>query len=318
VEDTDAEAGAAGVVEVRQPSPRGMSVRPRGQDVSAGEVVLGAATTLTPGALALAAAAGHARLPVIRAPRVAVLSSGDELRSADDFDDVMAGLAVPESNGPALVASVRASGAAALGMGIARDDERDIREKVGAALGADVLITSGGASVGEADLLKRVLETMGLQIDFWRVRIRPGSPFSLGRLPREGGGYLPVLGLPGNPASAFVTFQLFVRPLILTLAGHRWVHRRVITATAAETLESTPRLTHFHRIVLSGPPEAREVRLAGHQASGLVRSLAVAHGLAVVPEGRAAVHAGDPVEVILLDDAPGASDSAGYRAAVTR
>ena len=311
VEDTDEEE-EPGTVVIRSDRDAGRHVRPGGQDMSAGEMVLEAGSTLSPGALAVAAALGHPLLPVHRRPVVAVLSSGDELRGPHDFDDVIAGRGIPETNGTAMAAAIRAIGADTLELGIALDEESDIRRRVAEARGADLLITSGGASMGEADLFKRVLEEEGLTIDFWRVRMRPGSPLSLGHLPRPNGPSLPVLGLPGNPASAFVTFQIFARPFVLRLGGHARVHRRVVVAEAAEHLASTPRLTHFHRITLSEDFRRPQVRLAGHPGSGLVRGLAMAQGLAVVPEGVAAVEEGEPVAVILLDDAPGATSQVGF------
>jgi len=312
VEETDSESGTPGIVEIRSAPDPGRHVRPGGQDMIAGREVLRAGTTLTPGALAVVAALGHPTLPVVRPPRVAILSTGDELRSIEDFADVVEGRGIPEVNGPALLAATRSVGAEGVALGIARDDEADVRRAIESATEADLLVTSGGASMGEADLLKRVLETMGFRLDFWRVRIRPGSPFSFGWLPREGMDDLPVLGLPGNPASAFVTFQIFARPMILRLAGHDRVHRRVIVATAGEDLQSTPRLTHFHRVGVGGPPEAPVARLAGHQGSGLVQSLGAADGLAIVPEGLSVVRGGEAVEVMLLDDGPGISDAAHF------
>jgi molybdopterin molybdotransferase len=310
VEETDAESGAPGIVEIRAAPDPGRHVRPRGQDMEEGEAVLPAGTTLTPGALAVVAALGHATVPVVRLPRVAILSTGDELRSIEDFEDVVEGRGVPEVNGPLLLAATRSCGALGVPLGIARDDESDLQRAIEAATNADLLVTSGGASMGEADLLKRALESMGFRLDFWRVRIRPGSPFGFGWLPRRGEADLPVLGLPGNPASAFVTFQLFARPAILRLAGHEHIHRRVIVATAGEDLRSTPRLTHFHRVRIEGPPAAPVVRLAGHQGSGLVQSLGRADGLAIVLEGRSVVRKGESVEVMLLDDGPGGTESA--------
>lgn len=301
VEHTDAEAGQPGWIVVRRGSDAGRNVRPGGQDMTEGEEVLTPGTTMAPGPIGVAAALGRFEVAVHRRPRVAVLSNGDELRGPGRFDDVVQGRGIPETNGPTLAAAVREMGGEAIELGIARDDPDDIRKRVGDALAADVLVTSGGASMGEADLLKRVLEDMGLEVDFWRVRIRPGSPFSLARLPRKDGDSLPVLGLPGNPASAFVTFEVFVRPFLRRLAGHRRVRRRTIRAVAGEPLRSTRRLTHFHRVTLDEGRYPPVARLAGHQNSGLVRSLALADGLAVVREG-GGVPEGGPVNVILLGD----------------
>ena len=309
VEHTDAEAGAAGTVEVRTDDDRGRHIRPAGQDMRAGEELLGAGTVLTPGAVAVAAALGHATVPVVRPPRVSILSTGDELRTVEGFDDVVAGRGIPDTNGPMLGAAVEACGAEAVSLGVARDRREGIRDRLRRALETDLLLTTGGASMGTGDLLKRVMEEEGLEVDFWRVRIRPGSPFSLARLPRPGGPPLPVLGLPGNPASAFVTFQVFARPLLLQMAGHARIHRRTVEARAGETISSTPRLTHFHRVTLSRDPSGGRrpvAALAGHPSSGLVRSLGRAHGLGIVPEGMTAVEPGESLEVVLLDDAPGA------------
>jgi molybdopterin molybdotransferase len=312
VEDTDAEHEEAGVVVVRSDRDLGRHVRPAGQDMRRGEVAVSRGASVTPGVIAVAAALGLETLPVQPRPRVAVLSSGEELRGPGDYDDVIAGRGVPESNGPALAAAVRHAGAEPVLLGVARDHEDDIRARATAALECDALVTSGGASMGEADLFKRALLEMGLEIDFWRVKIRPGSPFSLSHLPRRDGSALPVLGLPGNPASSFVTFQILGRPFVLTLAGHARPHRRVIRASAAERLPSTPRLTHFHRVVLKQEGSTLRARLTGPQSSGLVGSLGSADGLAVVPEGLEAVEEGDPVDVMLLDDGPGAAATPGY------
>lgn len=320
VEHTDAEKAEEGVLHVFEDSDAGRHVRPAGQDMRAGDVVLRAGTAVTPGVIAVAAALGHAEVDVHRRPRVGVLSSGDEVYGASEFEKVIAGRGVPDTNGPSLAAAVEEAGCEPVRLGVARDDPDDIRKRVERARTCDALVTTGGASMGEADLFKRALAEMGLRVHFWRVKIRPGSPFSFGELPRSGEVPLPVLGLPGNPTSAFVTFQVFARPFLLKLAGHSNVHRRVVRAVAGERFPSTPRLTHFHRVVLQpatgptsvSPGSAPVARLTGPQGSGLVRSLGVAHGLAVVPEGVAEAAPGDPVDVLLLDDAPASCPDPAY------
>jgi molybdopterin molybdotransferase len=245
---------------------------------------------------------------VYRLPRVAVLSSGDELRRIEAWTDVLRGEAIPETNGPMLSAAVAAAGAIALPHRLAVDSPESIQSEVRACAAADVLVTMGGASMGEADLFKRVLEELGFELALWRVTLRPGSPFSFGHLPLPGGRRQPVFGLPGNPASAFVTFELFVRPFLLRFAGHRRVHRRVLQALAGEPLSGGGTLTHYHRVVLeegSWPPRAL---LTGPQGSGLVQSLGWADALAVVPKGVERIEAEEPVEVILLNDQGTASE----------
>ena len=155
--------------------------------------------------------------------------------------------------------------------------------------------------MGEFDLVKRVLGEEGLELDFWRVKMRPGTPFSFGHLPGSDTP-LPVFGLPGNPASSFVTFQVFVRPFLLRLAGHSRIHRPVFRAKAGEPLRSPNHLTHFLRVTLEGDPTRPVVWLAGSQTSGLVKGQGLASGLAVVPEGTEELREGQDVSVVLLDD----------------
>jgi len=323
VEDTDAEEESDGTVRIYADRDVGRHIRPAGRDARAGELLVPDGTTVAAGQVAVLASQGYARVPVHRRPRVALLPNGDELAALDAFEEVLAGRAVPESNGPTLSAAVRSAGAEPHLLPIARDEPESILQRLDEADDADVLVTMGGASMGEADLLKRVLAQRGYEVDFWRVRIRPGSPFSLGFLPRspdgdsEGGPgpgrrRLPVFGLPGNPGSAYVTFQLFVRPFLLALAGHSRIHRPVVRARATDALSSPARLTHFFRVRLEEEQEGWRARLTGPQGSGLVQSLARADGLAVVPEGVEGVEAGGEVRVILLGNGPGWREDPGY------
>ena len=187
-------------------------------------------------------------------------------------------------------------------LGIARDDRADIRQHLARAADADVLVTLGGASMGEGDLFKTVLDDLGLDLDFWRVKIRPGSPMSFGRLPLKDGGSQTVFGLPGNPASTFVTFEVFVRPFLLALAGHIRLERPIVTALAAGNLRAAGDITGFLRVRLSRSGAELEASLTGPQGSGLVGSLGAADGLAIIPEGVEEIPRGAPVEVMLLDD----------------
>lgn len=312
VEDTDAEV-EPGSVRVLSARDAGRNVRPRGQDFRPGDVLLREGDPLHPGALGVAAALGHERLRVRRRPTVAILTTGDELRGPGSYDAVCAGEGIPDSNGPMLAASVAGAGGIPRVVGPIPDEGPRLREALGECADADVLVTVGGASMGEADLVKRVLDDAGYRPDFWRVSMRPGSPFGFGRLPREGGREQPVFGLPGNPASAFVTFEVFVRPFLLRLGGHARVHRRRVTCRAGEEIGGGRR-TLFLRVRLRrdagpgihAPPTAV---LAGPQGSGLVRSLSDADGLAIVPPGVRYLP-GEDLEVLLLDPGPaGAPDT---------
>ena len=305
VEDTDREETDAGSLRIYSERDRGRHVRPAGQDWTEGSIALRSGTGIGPGHIAVLAAARVSAVSVHRRPTVAILASGDELVDLDS--QYLEPHRIPESNSHCVSAGVRAAGGTPMRLGIAKDDREDIRRHLAGAADADVLVTLGGASVGEGDLLKSVLEDLGLQLDFWRVKIRPGSPMSFGRLPGEGGGSQAVFGLPGNPASAFVTFEVFVRPFLLALAGHTRLHRPVVSALATADLTTAEDLTGFLRVRLSHSGPELEASLTGPQGSGLVGSLGAADGLAVIPEGVRTISRGAPVEVILLDDPPGFS-----------
>ncbi len=302
VEHTDAEAATTGRVRIHSDHDAGRNVRPGGQDMQAGDLMVAAGTRITPGWIAVLGAAGADPVEVYRRPVVAILTGGDELRPTHAFDDVAAGRAIPDSNAPMLAAAVTASGARALQLGPTRDDPDDLRRHLAAATEADLIIAVGGASMGEADLLKRTLQDDGFELDFWRARIRPGSPLAFGHLPGSSGARrIPLLSLPGNPASAFVTYFLFGHPFIRRLAGDPTPHLPVVTAVAGERLGSVKGLCHFHRVFFETDGDGERVaRLAGPTNSGLVQTLGPAAGLAVVPEGVEALDAGEPVEVILI------------------
>lgn len=258
---------------------RAEDVRPEGGDFHAGEEVLSAGVRLTPARLALAAALGHAEVPV-RRWRVALLSTGDEVVAPGQ--PLLPGQ-VYDSNRVGLAALLREIGAEVLDLGHAPDSPADLRERLGAAGGADLLLTSGGVSMGRYDFMRDLLLGEG-QVTFWKVRMRPGGPALCGRW-----GELPVFGLPGNPVSSLVVFSVLVRPV---LSGVSPTPRRVRAATPFPAL---PDKTAFWRGVLTGD----EVREYPRQGSGVLRSLSEANALVVVPEGQSAL-AGDEVEVLEL------------------
>jgi molybdopterin molybdotransferase len=301
VEDTDREA-ANGLVRVLDDRDAGQNLRPAGQDMQRGEHLLARGHSITPGTVGVLAATGRSAALVHRRSRVAVLTTGDELREPDRFDDVRSGQGVPNSNGPMITAMVTAAGAEAVSIGNAPDDPAELRSRLESAHDADVLVTLGGASMGEADLVKRVLDEMGYRPDFWRVRMRPGSPFGFGWLPR-GRREQPVFTLPGNPTSAFVTCEVFVRPFLRRLAGHAAAARRRLVCRAAEPIRAPARLTYFLRVELDGSGGDTSARLTGPQGSGLVSGLARARGLAVIGEEVPAIGVGEDVVVMLIEDA---------------
>lgn len=273
-----------GTIAVLDATDAGRNVRARAEDLAAGSVALEHGRLLRPGEIGVLATIGAAAAPVRRRPRVAILSTGDELVDIDAFDDVVAGRRIVNSNSYALAAAAREVGAEPALLGIARDEEHSLRTHLAAGLDADALVTTAGASVGEHDLVKQVLETMGFVLDFWRVQMRPGSPFSFGFLPRSGRPPLPVFGLPGNPVSALVTFEILVKPALRRMLGRTRVFPPLLRVRAAEPIASKAGLVHFLRVRLLRQTDGRlAARLTGPQGSGLLTSMARADALLVVP-----------------------------------
>jgi molybdopterin molybdotransferase len=299
VEDTDAES-EPGTVRILGDRDRGRNIRPAGEDMAVGDLVLRSGESIHPGTVGVLYALGKDHVLCARRPVVAIVSTGDELRSPDRYDEVRAGAGVPESNGPMLAAAVTDAGCVPMYVGVAADDPADIRRHLDAAAAADVIITVGGASMGEADLVKRVLEDMSFELDFWRARVRPGSPISFGLLPRDGSGAQPVFGLPGNPASSFVTFEIFVRPFIRRLAGHDNIHRPVTRCVAGDALSAPKGLLYALRVRVDAATSPPTAHATGPQGSGLVQSMSAADGLALIPEDHDGAMVGQEVDVMLL------------------
>ncbi|MDH3223889.1 MAG: molybdopterin molybdotransferase MoeA [Gemmatimonadota bacterium] len=301
VEHTDREASPGHVV-LEVLDDLGKHVRPAGQDLRAGEPALKRGTLARPAVLGLLVACGRRRVLVRRQPRVGVLSSGDELVDVSRFDLIESGTGIPDTNRVTLLSALPGEGALPEDLGIVRDEPDALLEALASLPSLDVLITTGGASMGERDLFKRTLAHTGFELAFWRTSIRPGSPFSFGHLTGKGGARLPVFGLPGNPGSAFVTFHVFVAPFLRRAAGSLAPNPPRIRAVAGERFSSPEHLTHFYRVRLerNGETDRLACFTTGHQGSGLVSPLAEATGLAIIPRGVQVVEAGQPVDVILL------------------
>jgi molybdopterin molybdotransferase len=300
-EDTD--QGVARVA-VREARDAGRNVRPRGEDLRAGDVVLTAGTALGPAQLGVLAACGQARIPVHRRARVALVSSGDELVDLDRFDEVLAGRRIVSSNAYTLHALVTANGGVPLDLGTAPDDPAALRGLLARGRDeADLVITSAGISVGAHDHVKAVLAELGGALDFWKVRMRPGAPLGFGRLDAT-----PWVGLPGNPVSAMVTFELFARAALRRMHGHAAVHRRPVAVVLEERVTIGAPLTHFYRAVVTPRADGRlGARLTGPQGSGILTSMARANALLVVPEGHPVLDVGATAAALLLDDTAGAT-----------
>jgi len=288
-------------------APRlGENVRPAGEDLRAGERVLAAGRVLGPAELGLLASLGRSIVSVHQRPRVALLSGGDELVEPDGDT---AGGRIVSSNSYALTALCRRAGAEPRYLGIARDTPEALEEKLRAGLRADVLISSAGVSVGDRDYVRPVLERLGAELVFWGVEMRPGHPLVFARFP--GGGPL-VFGLPGNPVSAMVTFELFVRPALRKLAGHRALFRPTLRVRLGETLRKAPGRLHFVRVRLERAGAGYLAHSTGSQSSGVLRSMSLAQGLLVFPAEAAELREGEEAVVQLLDDDFFLSEEPGF------
>lgn len=305
VEDTD-----GGVTEVCALNDRdgGKNVRARGEDFREGDVVMGAGEPIGAAQIGVLASLGMAQVPVHRAPRVAILGSGDELVDLDQFDRVVAGERIIGSNSYTLHALVRAAGGIPVPLGNALDTPESMRTMFTRAVEArpDLIVSSAGISVGEFDYTRDALGSLGADLKFWKVRMRPGAPIGFGAVAG-----IPWIGLPGNPVSVMVTFELFARPAILRMLGHTRVHRRPVPVTLEQPVQIGARLTHFLRaVVATQPTGALTARLTGPQGSGILTSMARANALLIVPEDQPSHAAGDTLSALLLT--PGAQLSESF------
>jgi molybdopterin molybdotransferase len=293
VEDTD--GSLEGVVEVRSVVAPGTHVRRRGSDVARGQVIIEAGTTLSAGAIGLLGALGAADVAVARRPRVGLLTTGDEV--------VAPGVPLQpgqiwSANHLTLAALVAQAGGQAVDLGIAPDDEDAVVAAVQSGLqgGCDLVVTTGGVSVGAFDVVKGAFERLGGAVDFWKVKMKPGKPFAFALA-----GRVPLFGLPGNPVSCMVNFLEFVHPWIRHALGAPQALLPTVHATALDAYADSPGRETFVRVMLERLPEGYGVRLAGGQGSHALGAMARAHGLARLPAAAAGYAVGDRVEVEVFD-----------------
>jgi molybdopterin molybdotransferase len=270
-------------------------VRLAGEDVRVGDRVLEPGIVLSAAEIGLLATLGHSQVRVYRRPRVAILSTGNEL--ADLGSEPGPGQ-IPNTNTYSLTAQVLESGGEPVSLGVAPDRLEAIAERVAGARDADMLVSSAGVSVGDLDLVRKALLEAGAELHLWQVSMRPGKPITFGSL----GGH-PVFGLPGNPVSAMVTFELFVRPALLKMGGRRRLTRPRVRARALTAIANPGNRRGYLRVTLERESDGLGARLTGEQGSAILRSMVIADGLAVIdPDTTVAV--GASVEVILLRELP--------------
>jgi molybdopterin molybdotransferase len=281
----------AGHVALGKPVQPGAYVRPRGEDIRPGDRLIEPGTVLRPAALGVLAALGRPRVDVFRRPTAALLSTGDELVTPDA---PLGPGQIPDSNTYTLSGLVAEAGAVPLSLGIARDRRDELVERLRQGLEADVLVSSAGVSVGDRDFVREAIEALGARLDFWKVNMRPGKPLTFGHLGRR-----LFFGLPGNPVSCMVTFELFVRPALRRMGGHRLLERPRIRARALEPIDNPGSRPGYLRVQLEWNGDGMGARPTGEQGSGILRSMLLADGLAVL-DGDRRVAPGEEVEVILL------------------
>jgi len=282
-------------------TPRvGQNVRRRGEDLRAGTTTLTRGTRLRPPHLSLLAALDLSSVSVARRPEVAILATGDELRRPGT--DALPGT-IPESNTVVLRAMARRAGARARALPFVRDDRAATERAFAAALDeADVLVTIGGVSVGDHDLVRPALEAVGVELDFWRVAMKPGKPLAVGRLARSGRRDAIVIGLPGNPASAMVTFALFGCPLLRAMQGETRPFPTARRARMTRAHAHDPGRLELARATVSSDDAGLTVTTLGNQASGAVTSMAHSDALVLIPADASGIPAGAHVDVLFMAD----------------
>jgi molybdopterin molybdotransferase len=291
VEDT---ASDSEWVDIFAETPQGQYIRPAGEDVRQGELVLQEGTVIRPQEIGMLATLGHKEVLVHRRPRVAILATGDEVVEVDT--PLMPGK-IRNANSYANAAQVVKHGGIPILLGIARDNVEALKERIRTGLEqhVDLFLTSGGVSVGEFDLVKDVLAAEG-EIDFWRVQMKPGKPLAFGQI-----GGAPILGLPGNPVSVMVSFEIFVRPAILKMLGRTDLERPTVEATLMDRIKHKDNRRHYLRVRVEERDGEYYAYLTGGQGSGILSSMVKANALAIIPEDWDRAPAGARVRVMVLD-----------------
>lgn len=298
VEDTDDENSVRGgplpsAVVIKRSIKAGDYVRKAGGDIQAGSVVLRAGKLINTATLGVLGSLGYAQVPIYRRPRIGILASGDELV---DVDQPLGPAQIRNVNGYTVQSLVEDYGGIAVPLGVARDTRADVRQKLQLALDqkVDLLVTSAGVSMGAADVMRQELEAHG-EIQLWKVNMKPGKPVVFGHY--QG---LPWLGLPGNPVSTIVAFKVFARPILLAVRGLTDVSHPTVSATLAHAVKMNPRRTFMRARLYRDAAGQLIATSAGGQESHMLRSLAEANALVIVPEGENELPIGSRVEAWLL------------------
>ena len=275
----------------------GVNVRPAGEDVQRGQQVLDAGTPVRPSEIGVMASLGLSAARVIRRPVVAILATGDELvASGQTLDEGK----IFDSNSFSVAGSVIACGGVPRVLGIARDNLEDLNNKLSEAAGSDLIVTSAGVSKGDYDIVKDVLTERG-DMNFWSVRMRPAKPLAFGHIREDGGQSVPLLGLPGNPVSTMVAFEMFARPAIQIMLGKRRLARPMVEGVLTAPIYNADGRRVYARVEVTRKDGSYFANPAGPQGSNILTSMSRANGLAICPEDLPSKGAGEQVQIIMLD-----------------
>ena len=277
--------------------PHGSNVRPAGEDVGKGQLVLQAGTLVRPAEVGVMASLGMKKAKVIRSPVISILATGDELVP---MGTSLEGGKIYDSNSFAVAASIIACGGIPKLLGIAKDDLSDLHSKLDATADSDLVITSAGVSKGDYDIVKDVLTQRG-DINFWSVRMRPAKPLAFGHLQSDSGKAVPLLGLPGNPVSAMVAFEMFARPAIRTMLGRKRLPRPIVEAVLTGPINNADGRRVYARVEVRCRNGTYYAIPTGPQGSNILTSMSRANGLAICPENLSSKKAGERVPIIMLD-----------------
>ncbi len=274
--------------------PKGWNIRRAGEDVRQGEKVIPRGAVIRPAEVGILASLGRSFVLVHQRPLVAIVATGDELA---EIDEAPVEGRIVNSNSYALTALVRECGAVPLQIGIARDSRKDLVAKFRAARRADLIVSTGGVSAGDYDLVKDIMKEAGNRMQFWQVAMKPGRSLAFGAL-----GDVPAVGLPGNPVSSMICFEQFIRPAILKMLGHANLFRRIVRARIEKGIEKKKGMRQFIRALIRRDGDGYTVVTTGDEGSGILISMVRANGLIVLPEAATAVEPGELVTVQLIDD----------------
>ncbi len=282
---------------IRVGLPEASNIRRGGEDIAKGELAVKQGTLLCPAEIGVLASLGKAIVSVIRRPVVGILATGNEVL---EINQPLLPGKIYNSNSYSLAAQVLRYGGIPKLLGIAPDDVEQLSIAVRHGLDCDTLVTSGGVSLGDYDVVKRVLAAEG-NVSFWTVRMKPGKPLAFGMFKRDDGKKIPNLGVPGNPVSSMITFEVFARPAILRMMGRSNLAGPNITAMMEDPVKNNDGRRIFARVVVSRRDGKYFARLTGPQGSGILTSMTKANGLAVIPESTKEVKPGGTVEVMMFD-----------------